>query len=79
MIRSEPLTEPELLAELSRLAGQEGIAADTPLFSTGLLDSVTMIQLIGYLEDRTGQNVGAADVTLENFDSAGRIMAYVGG
>ena len=26
MTRSEPLTEPELLAELSRLAGQEGIA-----------------------------------------------------
>lgn len=52
------------------------IAPDTELFSTGLLDSVGLMNVIAYVEQTAGIDVRAADVTLENFDSPTRIVAY---
>lgn len=53
------------------------IDADTALFSSGELDSMAMVQLIGFIEDRSGMQVNAEDVTLENFDTVARIISYV--
>lgn len=52
------------------------IGPDTELFSTGLLDSVGLINVVTYVEQAAGIDVRAADVTLENFDSPNRIVAY---
>lgn len=59
------------------LGGEEQINANTELFSTGLLDSVAMMSLITFLEERTGQQVAAHEVTLENFDTPARILAFL--
>ena len=50
---------------------------ETELFSTGLLDSVSMVSLITFVEEQTGAHVQPGDVTLENFDTVDAIIAYV--
>ncbi len=52
------------------------IDASTRLFSTGLLDSVAMMNLIGFVESTTRIEVHPADVTLDNFDSVDRIVQF---
>lgn len=56
---------------------EEPIDGDTALFSTGLLDSVAMLNVIGFVEERAKIEVSAGDVTLENFDTPQRIADYV--
>lgn len=56
---------------------QESIEPDTELFSDGLLDSVSMVNLIAYIEEHARVTVQPSDVTLENFDSVTRIMHYI--
>lgn len=55
----------------------ETIDAGTELFSSGLLDSVSMVGLITFIEERTGATIQPGDVTLDNFDTVERIQAYV--
>lgn len=56
---------------------EEPMDAATALFSTGLLDSVAMLSVIAFVEERAGIEVPAGDVTLENFDTPERIATYV--
>lgn len=55
----------------------EPVDAGTELFSSGLLDSVSMVGLITFIEERTGATIQPGDVTLDNFDTVERIQAYV--
>jgi acyl carrier protein len=57
--------------------GRDEIAADTLLFSSGLIDSFSLVGLLGYLETSGGFTIEPEDVNLENFDSLDRILAYV--
>ncbi len=50
---------------------------DTLLFSSGLLDSFSMINLIGFIEREAGIRVRPTEVTPDNLDSLGRIMNYL--
>ncbi len=50
---------------------------DTALFSSNLIDSFTMVDLITVIERHCGFRVGAADVSLDNLDSIGRILRFV--
>lgn len=71
------LTEDKLLAYLRETGDADtAIARDTPLFSTGAIDSVGMMSLIAFVERETGLNVRAEDVTLDNFDTAERILRF---
>jgi acyl carrier protein len=63
------------------LVARLGIASDelgddTPLFTGGLLDSFSMVDLIQFLEEESGQQMSETEVNLENLDSVGRILAY---
>jgi acyl carrier protein len=51
---------------------------DTRLFSSGLMDSFSMVDLIMFIENAAGLQVHPAEVTLDNFDSIARILAFVG-
>lgn len=53
------------------------LAGDALLFSSGLLDSFSLVGLIGLLESEAGIRIGALEVTLENLDTLGRILAFV--
>ncbi|PIE07313.1 MAG: phosphopantetheine-containing protein [Rhodobacterales bacterium] len=72
-----PLSQDELIAWLTTsLDSDDDIAGDTALFTSGLLDSVMMQDLIMFFEEKTGTEVPAEDVTLDNFDTPAAIIAY---
>ena len=50
---------------------------DTALFSSGIIDLLSVIDLVLFVEEQVGQFVPATDITLGNFDSVGRIVRYV--
>lgn len=56
---------------------EEPVTGETELFSTGMLDSVSMVGLISYVEEKGGVHVQPGDVTLENFDTIDAILEYV--
>jgi acyl carrier protein len=47
------------------------------LLDAGVIDSMTMVDLIVYLEKSYGIRVDEDDMTPENFDSLAAIVAYV--
>ena len=72
------LSQEQLVSHLrDDLNIDEPIDGETELFSSGLLDSVSMVGLITFIEEKTGATIQPADVTLENFDTVERILAYV--
>jgi acyl carrier protein len=50
---------------------------DSPLFSSGVIDSFSLVSLLTHIEAQHRFRIPATDVTLENFDTLGRIAAYV--
>lgn len=73
------LNAQQLIDFLSESRKLNTVTESTALFSDGTIDSVGMIDLIAFIEQETGVEVGQADVTLDNFDSIDRILAYVRG
>jgi acyl carrier protein len=53
------------------------IAADTLLFSSGVIDSFALVSLMSFLETGCGISISPEEVNLDNFDSIERILAYV--
>lgn len=66
----------EYLATKTR-ADLNKIDDDGELFSTGVIDSFTMVDLVTFLSAQTGSRVGMADISIENFDSVNRILKFV--
>ncbi len=50
---------------------------DNQLFSTGVLDSFSMVDLIGYIEKAGGFKIKPTEVSLDNFDTIGRMIAFI--
>lgn len=53
------------------------IEEETPLFSSNLLDSFSMVDLIMFIEKEGGVTLNPADVSLDNLDSIARILRFV--
>jgi D-alanine--poly(phosphoribitol) ligase subunit 2 len=51
------------------------VSDDTPLVSGGLIDSMTIVDLIVDLSDRFDVEIPASEVTPEDFDSVRKILA----
>lgn len=49
----------------------------TPLFSTGLLDSFNLIDLVTHIEAAAGIKITPGEISLENLDSIERVQAFV--
>lgn len=60
-----------------RLDRSVAVAGDTDLLLTGLVDSVGVIEIVGWLEDETGIEVDPLDVVLANFQTVARMIALV--
>lgn len=78
MPQTMPLTREKLV---DFLVHRQGIASaelrdDTLLFTGGLLDSFTMVDLIQFLEQEAGVRMSETEVNLQNLDSVERILAY---
>ena len=53
------------------------IVGDTDLLLTGLVDSVGLIEIVGWLEDEVGIDVDPIDVVLANFQTVDKMVALV--
>ena len=53
------------------------LANDTSLLESGILDSLSLLRLVVFLEERFGITMGDADLLPENFDSVNTICAYL--
>lgn len=51
--------------------------AQTPLLSSGLLDSLAVLQLSVFLSEEFGFELEDEDFTLENFETVGTLLALV--
>jgi acyl carrier protein len=49
------------------------IAADTPLFTPGLMDSIRVLELIAYTERAIGSVIPDSRIRMDNFRTVGRI------
>ena len=49
------------------------IEADTPLFRSGLIDSIRILDLIAWTERATGSPIAERDIRVDNFHTVGRI------
>ena len=50
---------------------------DTPLLTSGIVDSVGMLRMIGFVEQRFGIEVDAHDATVDNFERIQDIVAFI--
>jgi acyl carrier protein len=50
---------------------------DTPLLESGILDSLSLLQLVVFLEEWFGITVGDADLLPQNFETVNTICAYL--
>ena len=62
-------------AELVETAGS--VDGGTDLLAGGLIDSLGVMRLVDFLERDLGAAIPPADVTIENFVSVDRIVAYL--
>ena len=53
------------------------LSDETSLLETGILDSLSLLRLVVYLEERFGIMVGDTDLLPENFASVEAICAYL--
>jgi len=53
------------------------IDADTSLFRDQLLDSMSLTNLITFLEDEFSIKVGAMDIVFENLDTVNHMLAFI--
>lgn len=53
------------------------IENDTALFSSGLIDSASLVELIVFVESEGRVKFDPDDVTLDNLDSIDQILAFV--
>jgi acyl carrier protein len=48
----------------------------TPLFSSGLIDSLSVMELVFFVEQQIGAPIPPTGITLEHFDSVELITVY---
>ena len=51
--------------------------ANSPLFSSGVVDSFALVALMTFLEDEGDIRVSPSEVNLDNMDSISRILSYL--
>lgn len=73
------VTHDALIAWLDQEAGVdvEPIHGDTLLFSTSIVDSFDLADLMVWIEREAGFKFSPLDVNLDNLDSIDRILAFV--
>ena len=65
------------LAQLAPATAADGLDEDTPLLASGRLDSLGVLQLVGFLSETYGVEVGDEDFTEENFATFGALVGFV--
>lgn len=65
----------EMLEWLNRKLAPPGVTIDveTPLFRTGIINSIRILELIAWTERATGRAIPDREIRMDNFQSVGRI------
>jgi len=66
-----------ILAEFLPGEKASNLGDDTPLRTSGILDSIATLRLVSFVEDRYGIEVEAHEASVENFDSIDNIAAFI--
>ena len=56
---------------------EDELGDDDPLFSAGLIDSLTLLELIRFVEQSYAIEVTPSQITLDNWDSVTRIKQLI--
>ncbi len=74
-----PLQKQQLVHFLEEKFGLDPaeLAEDTPLFSSQMIDSFAMVDLLMFIEDASERKLSPTDVNLDNLDSIGRILQFL--
>ncbi|MEZ4384390.1 MAG: phosphopantetheine-binding protein [Nannocystaceae bacterium] len=73
------LTKEHLIEQLEVHARDDlgDLTDDTELFSSGLIDSFAMVDLLLFLEKHTGTRLGPEDMDVDNLNTIAKILAFV--
>lgn len=73
------LSREELLGYLQADLGIDSsqIEGSTPLFSSGLIDSFSLVSLLSFVEKKCAFKVAPMEVNLDNMDSIERLMIFI--
>lgn len=52
------------------------VAGDTDLLVTGLVDSLGIVEVVAWIEDRIGADIDPVDIVRENFQTVDRMVAF---
>ena len=63
--------------EKQLLGDQQKVSDDQDLLTNGLVDSISVMRLVTFIELETGQQIPPQDVTLENFCTVNAIAQYL--
>ena len=66
--------EQQLLARGS----SDPIAFDDDLLVSGLLDSMAVMRLVGFIESEFDMSISPGDVVIENFQTVNAIVKFIG-
>jgi acyl carrier protein len=66
-----------ILDDLLQGGSRQTIALDEPLVSSGVIDSLGMLKLIGFLEQEIGVAIGDGEVSPENFETMRKILEFI--
>jgi len=55
----------------------EEVPDDAPLFSSGLLDSLSSLDIVNFLEKSTNTPINPAELSLDDLDTIQAIVAFV--
>jgi len=58
--------------------GEGELNYDTPLFETGIIDSMGFIKLLAFLEKSCGVSLDMSEITMDNFRTINDICAKIG-
>jgi acyl carrier protein len=59
------------------LARKRNLGIDDRLLGEGIIDSLGVLDIVGYLESEFRISIGDDDLTPENFETLGRLTAFV--
>lgn len=53
----------------------DGVSDDTALFSSGLIDSLSLIELLSFIESELNSELDIADLDIDEIDTIGALAA----
>lgn len=76
--------DPQFEAELIEMITTEitfGVAidAETDLLLTDLVDSLGVVRIVSWIEERLDTEIDPGDVVIEHFQSVGKMLTYLRG